>query len=96
MVKQEMSNVLEKKYLEGGWKEKPELTKDFFTEVFGTINDMADTSIIPEAGACVSIVVVREEEGNKVCYTANAGDSSIYILDKEKEDSEKVSYDHHT
>ena len=60
------------------------------------MNDLADQSIIPEAGACVSIVVVREESGSKVVYTANAGDSSIYILNKEKEDSDKLSYDHHT
>lgn len=96
MVKQEMVNIFEQIYKEGEWKDKPQLTEEFFKQVFLTVNDLADTSNIPEAGACVSIVVVRSEDHKKICYTANVGDSSVYILNKTNEDSSKLSYDHHT
>ena len=55
---------------------------------------MADSSVIPQAGSCVSIVVVRVEDGQKILYTANVGDSEIFLFTNDTQT--KLTVDHHT
>jgi len=55
---------------------------------------MADIKMIPDAGSCVSIAYLWIEDGQKVLYTANVGDSEIYLF--KKDSFTKLTVDHHT
>ncbi len=88
ILKKEIINNLDNDLKEGDLSDM----KKWFGKTFQRTEADIDRSTYPEVGSCCSVLMVREEDGKKVLYAANVGDSTIYIVKGKK--SEKISYDH--
>ena len=69
------------------------MTEEFFGDLFTRVNDEFPKAEFPQVGACAVLVIVRVEEGKRVVYSANVGDSMAYI--EQEGVAKKLSYWHH-